>query len=118
MSGVGAPSMNLDGTGLRVVVVAALNGLAVIQAYFRIFTGRPHVSTIDLQIRPAERAAVLIISALILAGGIYPQPGVSNRYRAALKLAAMRDGGASAHPPRRDLGPTADAGAEAPRGRR
>jgi NADH-quinone oxidoreductase subunit M len=83
--------------GSLVVMVTALNGLAVIQAYFRVFTGRPHVSTIDLQIRPSERAAVLIISALILLGGVSPQLGVNNRYRAALKLVEMRSGDASAH---------------------
>ncbi|APW63118.1 proton-conducting transporter membrane subunit [Paludisphaera borealis] len=81
-----------------VVVVTALNGLAVIQAYFRIFTGRPYPSTIDLQVRPSERASVLIISALILVGGLYPQLGVSNRYRAALKLVGMRSHGEAPTP--------------------
>jgi NADH-quinone oxidoreductase subunit M len=73
-----------------VVVVTALNGLAVIQAYFRIFTGKPYPSTIDLQVRPSERASVLIISALIFLGGLFPQLGVSNRYRAAVKLVGLR----------------------------
>jgi NADH-quinone oxidoreductase subunit M len=104
--------------GSLVVIVTALNGLAVIQAYFRIFTGRPHASTIDLQIRPAERAAVLIISALILVGGVFPQPGVSNRYKAALELAAKRVGGAPTHPPRRGPGQADDASAARPRGGR
>jgi NADH-quinone oxidoreductase subunit M len=82
-----------------VVVVAALNGLAVIQAYFRIFTGRPYPSTIDLQVRPSERASVLIISALIFVGGLYPQLGVSNRYRAAVQLLGLRS---HVGPPRHD----------------
>ena len=98
--------------GVLVVIVSALNGLAVIQAYFRIFTGRPHVSTIDLQIRPSERAAVLIISALIFLGGVYPQLGVSNRYRAALKLAEMRAGGEPSRSTRLGLNPTYDAAVE------
>ncbi|WP_152054300.1 proton-conducting transporter transmembrane domain-containing protein [Tautonia marina] len=73
--------------GAFVVIVAALNGLAVMSAYFLIFTGRPHSSTIDLRIRPSERIAVLILTALILIGGVFPQRGVDTRYRAAVRLA-------------------------------
>jgi NADH-quinone oxidoreductase subunit M len=94
--------------GSLVVIVAALNGLAVIQAYFRIFTGRPYPSTIDLQIRPPERASVLIISALIFFVGLYPQLGVSNRYRAALKLVGLRSAVAPAAPARLGLNAAAE----------
>jgi NADH-quinone oxidoreductase subunit M len=76
--------------GASVVIVAALNGLAVIHAYFRIFTGKPHGASIDLRLRPPERIAVLVLTALILGGGLYPQPGVSGRYRAAASLAEAR----------------------------
>lgn len=72
--------------GVSVVIVAALNGLAVMQAYFRIFCGRPHIASIDLGIRPAERASVFVLIALIVGGGLYPQPGVVNRYHAACGL--------------------------------
>lgn len=73
-------------TAAAIVVVAALNGLAVLQAYFRIFTGKPHATSIDLSIRPAERVAVLVLIALILGGGLYPQPGALARYHAASGL--------------------------------
>jgi NADH-quinone oxidoreductase subunit M len=76
--------------GATIVIVAALNGLAVMHVYFRIFTGRPHVASIDLGIRPAERISVLVLTALILGGGLYPQPGVSTRYHAAAGLAQVR----------------------------
>lgn len=76
--------------GAFVVIVAALNGLAVMQAYFRIFTGKTHVTSIDLRVRPAERVAVLVLTALILGGGLVPQPGVNTRYRAAVGLARER----------------------------
>lgn len=76
--------------GVGVVIVAALNGLAVMHAYFRIFTGRPHAASIDLRVRPAERISVLILIALILGGGLYPQPGVTGRYLAAASLLAAR----------------------------
>jgi NADH-quinone oxidoreductase subunit M len=76
--------------GAVVVIVAALNGLAVMHAYFRIFTGKPHVASIDLSIRPAERVSVLVLTALILGGGLYPQPVVTTLYHAAVSLVRAR----------------------------
>jgi NADH-quinone oxidoreductase subunit M len=69
--------------GLVVIVTAMLNGIAVVRAHFLLFTGTRHASTFALNIGPRERFAVLALAALILAGGIFPQPGVSSRYRAA-----------------------------------
>jgi len=76
--------------GTAIVAVAALNGLAVLQAYFRVFTGVRHVTSIDLRLRWPEQIAVLIFTALILGGGLYPQPGVESRYHAAVKLIEIR----------------------------
>lgn len=76
--------------GGSIVVVAALNGLAVLQVYFRVFAGSPHISSIEMQSRRPEWSAVLIICGLILAGGIYPQLGVASRYLAARKLVDRR----------------------------
>jgi NADH-quinone oxidoreductase subunit M len=36
--------------GVTVVLVAALNGIAVVKAYFRLFTGKRHVSAVPLKI--------------------------------------------------------------------
>jgi NADH-quinone oxidoreductase subunit M len=77
--------------GIAIVVAAALNGLAVLHAYFRIFTGSRHVASIDLRIRVPERVAVLVLSALLVGGGLYPQPGVAGRYNAAAQLVRERD---------------------------
>jgi NADH-quinone oxidoreductase subunit M len=76
--------------GAIVVLTAALNGIAVLQAYFRIFNGKVHTGTIDLRCRVAERAAVLVLSMLIIGGGIVPQPGVASRYHAATALIESR----------------------------
>lgn len=73
-----------------VVLTAALNGLAIMQAFFRVFTGTRHIASIDISSRPRERIAVLILALLILGGGLYPQPGVETRYHAALQLAELR----------------------------
>ena len=75
--------------GIGVLVASALNGIAVLRAYFRLFTGTRHVSSVSLGVGPRERVAVLTLSALILGGGLYPQPGVSTRARAAEEI--LRD---------------------------
>jgi NADH-quinone oxidoreductase subunit M len=77
-------------TGTAVVLAAAFNGIAIMLVYFRIFTGKRHVSPASLRIRPAEKIAVLILSVLILGGGLVPQPGVSSRHHAALELSKQR----------------------------
>jgi NADH-quinone oxidoreductase subunit M len=88
--------------GATVVIVAALNSLAVMHAYFHIFTGKPHTTSIDLRVRPVERISVLVLTALILGGGLYPQPGVTTRYQAGAGLVEARarsaGGGGSAPP--------------------
>jgi NADH-quinone oxidoreductase subunit M len=76
--------------GMAVVVAAALNGIAVVQAYFRVFTGTRHVASISLRSRLPERLAVLALAALILGGGLFPQPGISSRHHAATELLRSR----------------------------
>ncbi len=76
--------------GSLVVIAAALNSLAVLHAYFRVFTGAKHPATVDLRSRAAERIAVLVLTLLIIGGGIWPQPGVASRYHAAVELSAAR----------------------------
>ncbi len=76
--------------GVVVVIAAALNGIAVVQAYFKIFTGSRHISTVPLGIGIRERWAVLALAALIFAGGLFPQSGVASRYRAAEELLQAR----------------------------
>jgi NADH-quinone oxidoreductase subunit M len=72
--------------GLAVVAAAALNGIAVVRAYFLLFTGTRHASMVSLGIGPRERFAVLTLSALILGGGLFPQPGVHSRHKAAEEI--------------------------------
>jgi NADH-quinone oxidoreductase subunit M len=76
--------------GTAIVIAAALDGLAMLHAYFRVFTGIRHVSSIDLRIRWPEEVAMLILIGLIIGGGLYPQPGVSSRYHAAVRLVEQR----------------------------
>lgn len=76
--------------GMLVVFAAALNGIAVLQAYFRLFTGTHHIASIPLAARLPEKVAVLILSVLIIGGGLIPQPGVKSRYHAATEIIARR----------------------------
>ncbi len=76
--------------GFAVVVAAALNGIAVVRAYFYLFTGARHVSTVSLQLGLRERIAVLTFAMLILGGGLFPQPGVTTREKAAEVILADR----------------------------
>jgi len=81
--------------GATIVLAAALNGIAVLRVYFKLFTGPRHSTSIDLRSRPAERVAVLVLVAVMIGGGIFPQPFLASRYRAAEHLLGERVG---AHP--------------------
>ncbi len=72
--------------GIAVVLVAAINGIAIVQAFFRLFTGTTYKSSVSLNLRGRERYAVLTLAGLILIGGFVPQPIVSSRSRAAEEL--------------------------------
>lgn len=76
--------------GIAVVLAGMLNSIAVFKAYFVLFTGARHVASVPLGIGWRERVAVLVLAVLILGGGLWPQPGVSSRYRAAEHLLERR----------------------------
>jgi NADH-quinone oxidoreductase subunit M len=76
--------------GMIVVLTGALNGIAVMRVYFRLFTGTHHTSSVSLEVRGPEKAAVLAMSLLIIGGGMLPQPGISSRYRAATEILSRR----------------------------
>ena len=72
------------------VSAAALNGIAVVRAYFLLFTGARHGATIPLRATGRERFAVLTLAALILGLGLVPQPALMGRYRAAEQILKER----------------------------
>jgi NADH-quinone oxidoreductase subunit M len=76
--------------GMAVVVAAALNGIAVVRAYFLLFTGTRHATSVPLASRWPERVAVLILALLILGGGVFPQPGIASRHEAAMHIVRAR----------------------------
>ena len=76
--------------GAVIVLAAALNGVAVLRAYFRIFTGTRHIATVSLTARPAERLVAITLSLLILGVGIWPGAAIHSRYHAAETLLRLR----------------------------
>ncbi len=76
--------------GSIVVLAAALNGIAILFAYFRIFTGRRNTTTVSLSARWPERLSVLLLTLLIVGGGLIPQSSVASRYHAAMELRKHR----------------------------
>ena len=84
--------------GAAVVVVAALNGIAVLHAYFRIFTGRRSTTQVSLQARMPERVSVLLLTLLIIGGGMVPGPSIASRYHAAIELGRHRHVNPNAEP--------------------
>lgn len=72
--------------GVAVVCAAGISGIAILRAWFAVYAGRRHASAIDLRGRTREKCAVLVLAALILAGGLVPQPGITSRLRAAAIL--------------------------------
>jgi len=77
--------------GAAVVVAGALNGIAIVQTYLRLFTGTRHVTDVSLGARRRERLAVLTLTLIIFGGGLFPQPGVQSRYAAATRLLEKRE---------------------------
>lgn len=76
--------------GIAIVVAAALSGIAVVHAYFLVFTGTRQVSSISLRMGRREKVALLTLVALLLIGGIVPQLNVKARYHAAEELLRHR----------------------------
>lgn len=84
--------------GVVIVLTAAVNGIAVVRAYFLLFTGGRHVSSVSLGITLRERYAVLTLAVLILGGGLAPQILVASCYRAAETVLEHREDDRSASP--------------------
>jgi NADH-quinone oxidoreductase subunit M len=84
--------------GVAVVAAAALGGIAVVRAYFLLFTGARHSSSVSLAITGRERFALLTLTALILGGGLFPQPGVARLYAVAVQVLQARESAAATGP--------------------
>jgi len=85
----GAVGVNLF-VGVAVVLTSAINGIGVVRVYLLLFTGRRYATAVSLGITGRERFAVLTLAALILGGGLMPEPLVKSRHKAAEPILAAR----------------------------
>jgi NADH-quinone oxidoreductase subunit M len=76
--------------GIIVVLATTINGIAVVQTFFRLFGGAPYLTSVSFQIRTRERYAVLLLAAVVFIGGLFPQPIVASRSRAAEEILRLR----------------------------
>jgi NADH-quinone oxidoreductase subunit M len=76
--------------GIIVLAAMALNGIAAMRVYFKLFTGTTAPASISMEPRPVEQIVIWAMIVLMIGGGLYPQPGVGTRYHAATELLKRR----------------------------
>ncbi len=67
-------------------VAAMFNGIAIMRAYFALFTGKRPTTSVSLQITPVERAGIIVIVLVVFLGGWFSPGVVSSRHETADKL--------------------------------
>jgi NADH-quinone oxidoreductase subunit M len=73
-------------TPAALAVVAMMNAIAIMRAYFALFTGRSPATSISLRATLPERAGIVIISMLVFLGGWFSPSVVESRHRTANRL--------------------------------
>lgn len=76
--------------GFVVLAAMALNGIAAMRVYFRLFTGTTAPASISMQPRAIEQCLIGIMILLMVGGGLYPQPGIQTRHHAAKEILHRR----------------------------
>jgi NADH-quinone oxidoreductase subunit M len=74
------------GVSLTLAVAAMLNGIAILRAYFALFTGRRPTTSVSLQVTALERAGIILIVVLVFLGGWFSPGVVASRHDTAEKL--------------------------------
>lgn len=69
--------------GIAVAIASALNGIAVLKAYFLLFTGAQRRDSKLLKHRPAEFLGGLALIVILVVGGLMPGPWTRSRFAAA-----------------------------------
>lgn len=78
------------GITFALVVAAMFNGLAIMRAYFSLFTGKRPTTSVSLQVTPRERVAIVIVATLVFVGGWFSPSIVESRHRVIDKLLEER----------------------------
>jgi NADH-quinone oxidoreductase subunit M len=75
--------------GTILVLSAAFSSIAILRAYFRLFTGHRHQTTVSLRCSWSEQAAITVLILLLVGGSLIPQAFTESRLRAASQLLEM-----------------------------
>jgi NADH-quinone oxidoreductase subunit M len=81
------------GISLTLAFAAMLNGIAIMRAYFALFTGRRPTTSVSLQVTPTERLGIIIIALVVFLGGWFSPAVVASRHRVADEVLQQRNGG-------------------------
>ena len=68
------------------VLAAMFNAIAIMRAYFALFTGRSPTTSISLRTTAGERIGIILISLIVFLGGWFSPPVVESRHRIANQL--------------------------------
>ncbi|MEQ1829662.1 MAG: proton-conducting transporter membrane subunit [Pirellula sp.] len=74
------------GISVTLAVAAMFNGLAIMRAYFALFTGKRPTTSISLQVTSIERVAIVTVALLVFLGGWFSPSVVESRHRVAEEL--------------------------------
>lgn len=67
-------------------IAAMLNGIAIMRAYFALFTGKRPTTSVSLRKTPLERVGIVVIALVVFLGGWFSPSVVSSRHHTADKL--------------------------------
>jgi len=77
---------------------AMFNAIAIMRAYFALFTGRSPTTSISLRTTTAERSGIIAISLIVFLGGWFSPAVVESRHRTANRLLGESNGSPAVSP--------------------
>jgi NADH-quinone oxidoreductase subunit M len=86
------------GISLTLAFAAMLNGIAIMRAYFALFTGKHPTTSFSLQVTPSERLGIIIVALVVFLGGWFSPSVVASRHRVADGLLQLRNGTPTGEP--------------------
>lgn len=88
------------GVSFTLAVAAMLNGIAILRAYFALFTGKRPTTSVSLQVTGLERAGIILIALIVFLGGWFSPGVVASRHHTAEKLLERKANGPASAPHR------------------
>jgi NADH-quinone oxidoreductase subunit M len=86
------------GTSVTLALAALLNGIAILRAYFSLFTGRRPTPSVSLRMTAAERTGIVLLVLLVFLAGWFSPSVVASRHRVADRLLESRAANTGAPP--------------------